>query len=155
MGRGRNEPVPGALGRLEVVADFGPNRTAVASFLERIRTVNEGDALALAAAWKAGNTRRRRSAWHAARRAARGAGRGSALEAARAAIMSWSNARSPIAGYGIPSAGEMRAQIMRGAAPALVDAVSALVVGGLIDGGDFEALYGPWRSVDEAGWRRT
>ena len=65
--------------------------------------------------------------------------------------MTWSNAWSPIAAYGNPGAGagQMRAQIMRSAVPALVDAVSALVVGGLIDAADFEALYGPFRSVDE------
>lgn len=134
-----------------IMADFGPNATAVAGFLERIRDVNEGDALALAAAWEAADAQRRRSAWRAARHAARSAGRTGALEAAQSAIMTWSNAWSPIAAYGNPGAGagQMRAQIMRGAVPALVDAVCALVVGGLIDGADFEALYGPWRSVDE------
>jgi len=114
--------------------------------------VDEGEALALAAAWESAEEQRRRLAWKAVRRAARSANRGRALKAAQSNITTWSNRWSPLVAYGNPGAlvgGDVRAEVMRRAVPALVDAVSALVVGGLIDAADFEALYGPFRSVDE------
>ena len=132
------------------MADFGQNEDAVLSFLDRIAALDEGDALALAAAWEAADDRRRRLAWRAVRHAARDGGRVRALGDAQSAIVSWSNSWSPVMftlGAGI--GGQYQADATRRAVPALVDAVSALVVGGLIDGPDFEALYGPWRSVDE------
>jgi hypothetical protein len=134
------------------MADFGPNRDAVESFLERLRDVDQGQALALAASWKAADESRRRLAWRAVRRAARAAKGERALKDAQSAVMDWSNSWTPIPMYGYPGTGvlaEDLAQVMRDAVPPLVDAVSALVVGGLIDSADFEVLYGPWRSVDE------
>ena len=134
------------------MADFGPNHDAVESFLERLRDVDQGQALALAAAWRAADESRRRLAWRAVRRAARGAEGERALKNAQSAVMDWSNSWTPIPMYGYPGTGvlaEDLAQVMREAVPALVDAVSALVVGGAIDGDDFDALFGPWRSVDE------
>jgi hypothetical protein len=138
------------------MADFGPNATAVASFLERLRDVDQGEALALAAAWNTGDEPRRRVAWRAVRRAARASASDRALRDAQSAIMDWSNSWSPLVYYGTPGSamgGAAQAQVIRDAVPALVDAVSALVVGGLIDGTDFETLYGPWRSVDEGASR--
>jgi hypothetical protein len=134
------------------MADFGPNRDAVGSFLERLRDVDQGQALALAAAWKAADEAQRRLAWRAVRRAAHGPAGERALRDAQSAVMDWSNSWTPIPMYGYPGTGVVAqdlAQVMRDAVPALVDAVSALVVGGLVDGDDFETLYGPWRSVDE------
>jgi hypothetical protein len=134
------------------MADFGPNSDAVESFLERLREVDKGQALALAAAWNAADEPRRRLAWRAVRRAARASTDKRALRDAQSAVMDWSNSWTPIPMYGYPGTGvlaEDLAQVMREAVPALVDAVSALVVGGLIDGTDFETLYGPWRSVDD------
>lgn len=130
---------------------FGPNAAAVESFLERIGDLDEGAALRLEAEWQGADERRRRLAWRALRRAARQAGREGAVEAAQSAIADWSQERSPlIYTVGFGAAGEYRADVMRKAVPALVDAISALVVGGLIGGEEFEALYGPFRAVDGA-----
>jgi hypothetical protein len=134
------------------MADFGPNRDAVEGFLNRLRDMDQGQALALAAAWKAADERQRRLSWRAVRRAARAAKNERALRDAQSAVMDWSNSWTPIPMYGYPGTGvlaEDLAQVMREAVPPLVDAVSALVMGGLIDGDDFEVLYGPWRSVEE------
>jgi hypothetical protein len=132
------------------VAGFGPNHEVIVDFLDRIRGLGEGEALALSAAWQAQDGGRRRLAWRALRRAVAQMDLDDALEAAQSSIRSWSNRAQPLAGYGDPTGGSglMRAQVMREAAPALVDAVSALVVGGMLDGADFEALYGPFRSID-------
>ena len=63
--------------------------------------------------------------------------------------------KSPLTAPGPLEAGDdLRADVMRGAIPPLVDAVSAIVVDGLIDPEDAEALSGPWRAVGE-GNRRT
>jgi len=137
------------------MADFGPNSTAVARFLDRVRSLEEGDALALSAAWKAIDDRARRRTWQTVKEAARRAGRTAALEEAQAAIASWSNSWSPLTAPGpLEAQDDLRADVMRGAIPPLVDAVSAIVVDGLIDPEDAEALSGPWRAVEE-GNRRT
>jgi len=129
---------------------FGPNTAAVETFLERIADLDQGEALRLAAEWQGADERRRRLAWRALRRAAREARRTGAVEAAQSAIADWSNERSPLVyTVGFGTAGEFQADILRKAVPALVDAISALVVGGIIDGDEFEALYGPFRAVDE------
>lgn len=132
------------------MSGYGPNAEAVETFLERIRGLEDGDALRLAAAWQAGDEPRRRLAWRRLRRAAREGRREGGLRAAQSAIADWANASSPLVYTGFAPALESRAQVMRGAIPPLIDAVSALVMGGLIDGEDFETLYGPFRAMDEA-----
>jgi hypothetical protein len=131
------------------MADFGPNSTAVARFLERIQSLEEGDALALTAAWKAGDERARHRATEAVQRAARDAGRIEALEEAQAAVGSWSNGWAERTAPGPIEAGDVvLADVMREAIPPLIDAAGAIVVGDLIDPGDFETLAGPWRGVE-------
>lgn len=107
---------------------LGPNGQEVAAFIERCRAITPAQARRLYAAGVAAWGASRRAAGCASRLAAQGSDRGAALVAARDAV--WDSTTVAVwdtAGY----------------------ALAALVVRDLISPEQFDALYGPWRSVME------
>lgn len=130
-------------------SEFGPNEKAVDALLERLETVDHGQALFLASL--AGDDGERSSARRRLLEAARRAGRQRELDAAQREVTRWVNTwfsgGYQLSGYGRDvTPGEAAV----GAAPVVLDAVGALVARDLIPPDDFDALIGPWRELDGA-----
>jgi hypothetical protein len=127
--------------------EFGPNQDEVDALLERLETVDHGQALLLA------SLARDDVATDAARDAmldaARRGGREAQLERAQREVTRWVNTwfsgGFQLSGYGRDIT---PAQAATDAAPVVLDAISALVVRDLLSPEDFEALIGPWRELD-------
>jgi hypothetical protein len=128
-------------------SEFGPNQERVDDLLERLETVDQGQALFLASL--AGDDSSRRQARSAVLAAARGSGRQKELDAAQREVTRWVNTwfsgGFQLSGYGRDvTPGEAAV----GAAPVILDAVGALVMADRISPEDFETLIGPWRELD-------
>jgi hypothetical protein len=126
--------------------EFGPNQAAVDALLERLETIDHGQALFLASL--AGDDATRRRAREAMVGAARRGHRERQLHAAQEEVVRWVNTwfsgGFQIAGYGRDIT---PAQAAVGASPVVLDAIGALVVHDLISTDEFEALIGPWREL--------
>ncbi len=128
--------------------EFGPNQDRVDALLARLPTVDQGRALFLASVDASDPERRRaRSAMLAA--AAR-ANLQKPLRAAQHEVAQWVDhwfTNDPrLAGYGRDvTPGEAAAN----AAPALLDAIGALVVGDLLSDDDAATLLLPWHELWE------
>jgi hypothetical protein len=128
-------------------SEFGPNQERVDDLLERLETVDQGQALFLASL--AGDDSSRRAARSAVLAAARASGRQKELDAAQREVTRWVNTwfsgGFQLSGYGRDvTPGEAAV----GAAPVILDAVGALVMADRISPEDFETLIGPWRELD-------
>jgi hypothetical protein len=127
--------------------DFGPNQDEVDAFLERLETVDQGQALFLAGL--ASDDGARHAAREAMREAARRGGREAAVDRAQQEVTRWVNTwfsgGFQLSGYGRDIT---PAQAAVDAAPVVLDAISALVVRDLLTQDDFEILIGPWRELD-------
>lgn len=127
--------------------EFGPNQAEVDALLERLESVDQGQALFLAnlATDDADRGRARQAMLVAARRG----GREKELQRAQREVTRWVNTwfsgGYQIAGYGRDvTPGEAAVH----AAPVVLDAVGALVVRDLLAADDVDALIGPWRELD-------
>jgi hypothetical protein len=129
-----------------VKKEFGPNQAAVDAFLERLEMVDDGQALLLASL--AGDDPERRRAREAMVAAARHSARERELGAAQDEVERWMNVwfsgGPQLAGYGRDISS---AEAAAGAAPAVLDAIGALVVKDLLQPDDLETLIGPWNEV--------
>ncbi len=116
-------------------------------FLASLDGLGETDLLNLAAGWNGVDRSARDDAWTAALAAAAKAGLTEAVQKARRSALDWAtrgtNFPWPDAGY----MENMKAQIRRGAAPALADAAVALALGDRLDPQSADTLLGPWRAV--------
>jgi hypothetical protein len=129
--------------------EFGPNQPQVDSLLERLESVDQGQALFLAsrAVETAERARARTAMLQAARRGGREAELRRAQDEVKGWVDHWFSGGYQIAGYGrdiTPAEAAARA------APVVLDAVSALVVRDLLGPDDFETLIGPWQELDPA-----
>jgi hypothetical protein len=130
--------------------EFGPNQDQVDALLERLETVDQGQALFLANL--AGDDAERHAAREAMVTAAGRGGREKELHNAQDEVARWVNmwftGGFQISGYGRDvTPGEAAV----GAAPVVLDAVGALVVRDLLPAEDFETLIGPWLELDAKG----
>jgi hypothetical protein len=131
------------------VKEFGPNQDRVDAVLARLESVDYGEALLLASlASDASDDPDRARARDAVREAARRGGRDKALRAAQDEVRRWVNrwysGGPQISGYGRDIT---PAQAALDAAPAVLDAVGAMVVGDLLPAEDVETLMGPWQEL--------
>lgn len=129
-----------------VKREFGPNQAQVDALLERLETVDHGQALFLASI--GGDEWARQQARQALVEAANAGGRERELRAAQGEVTRWVNrwfsGGHQISGYGRDIT---PAQAAVGAAPVVLDAIGALVVGDLLSTDDRETLMGPWRDL--------
>lgn len=131
-----------------MAAEFGPNQEQVDALLARLDFLNQEEAMFLAS-FDSDDSQRRR-ARDAMRRAAVTGGRGKELEAAQRKVEAWVDrwfaGGSQVSGYGrdvTPAEAAARA------APPVLDAVGALVVGDLLPPDTFEVLTLPWRELGQ------
>jgi hypothetical protein len=127
--------------------EFGPNQDEVDAMLERLESVDQGQAMLLASL--ATDDDARRAARRAMVDAARRGGREKELHRAQDEIRDWVNGwfsgGFQISGYGRDvTPGEAAV----GAAPVVLDAIGALVVRDLLETDAFELLIGPWLELD-------
>ena len=126
--------------------EFGPNQDEVDRLFERLETVEQNQALFLGSyGGDDPETERLRDRMLAA---ARTAGRERQLKAAQDEVTRWVNTwfsgGFPISGYGRDIS---PAEAALNAAPAVLDAVGALVLRDVLEREDFEALIGPWQEL--------
>jgi hypothetical protein len=126
--------------------EFGPNQANVDQLLERLEHVDQNQALFLSGFDNDDPARHR--ARQALLEAAASAGRERYLKAAQDEVTHWVNTwfsgGFQIAGYGRDIT---PAEAAVGAAPAVLDAIGALVMSDLISTADMEALTGPWQEL--------
>jgi len=126
--------------------EFGRNQVSVDELLDRLETVDQGEALFLARLGgdDPARSRARRSMLEATKRGGREHELGAAQHRVTHWVNTWFSGGFEIAGYGrdiTPAEAAVKA------APAVLDAIGALVVGDLLSTDDFEALMGPWREL--------
>ncbi len=126
--------------------EFGPNQRHVDELLERLKTVDQGQALFLAGL--GGDDPALRGAREAMLEAAKRGGRERELRAAQKEVTRWVNTwfsgGFQISGYGRDIT---PAQAAVDASPVVLDAVGAQVVFDLLSAEDLEALMGPWNEL--------
>jgi hypothetical protein len=126
--------------------EFGPNQVSVDALLERLEKLDHGEALFLAGL--ATQAPERDPARRAMVEAAQRGGREREMRAAQAEVTRWVNTwfsgGFEVAGYGRDIT---PAQAAVDAAPVVLDAIGALVVGDLLSTDDYEALMGPWQEL--------
>ncbi|MEX1156863.1 MAG: hypothetical protein WED12_06805 [Chloroflexota bacterium] len=126
--------------------EFGPNQGQVDELLERLETVDQGQALFLAGL--SGDDPARRRARDAMLEAAKRGGRERELLAAQNEVTRWVNTwfsgGFQISGYGRDIT---PAQAAVDASPVILDAAGAQVVSDLLSADDLEMLMGPWREL--------
>ena len=130
--------------------EFGPNQDAVDALLVRLETVTQMQAMLLAGI--SGDNPERHRARQAMLNAARRGHREQQLKRAQEEVEDWVNSwftgGPQLTGYGRDvSPGENAAA----AAPAVLDAISALVVRDLLTTEQVEILTGPWNEVVSRG----
>jgi hypothetical protein len=127
--------------------EFGPNQDEVDALLERLETVDQGQALFLAGL--ARDDEEIQAARDAMLDVARRGAREAELERAQREVTRWVN-RWYSGGFQLSGYGRdiTPAEAATGAAPVVLDAVSALVVRDLISPEAFETLIGRWRELD-------
>ena len=133
--------------------EFGPNQDQVDEVFARLEVVDYGQALLLASLASDGaDDPDRHRARGAMLDAARRGGRDRELRAAQDEVKRWVNTwfsgGPQIAGYGRDIT---PAEAAVNAAPAVLDAVGALVVRDLLPPDDVETLTGPWDELWRAG----
>lgn len=123
--------------------EFGPNQRQVDNLLQRLETVDQGQALFLAGL--GGDDPARHGAREAMLEAAKRGGRERELRAAQKEVTRWVNTwfsgGFQISGYGRDIT---PAQAAVDASPVVLDAVGAQVVSDLLSADDLETLMGPW-----------
>ena len=116
-------------------------------FIDSLDALDETDLLNLAASWGALDKSKHEDAWTHVVAAAAKAGLTERVEEARQSALGWAtrgtNFPWPDAGY----MENMKAQIRRGAAPALADAAVAIALGERLDRESADTLLGPWRAI--------
>jgi hypothetical protein len=126
--------------------EFGRNQSQVDELLVRLERVDHGEALFLAGigADESTRSRAREAMLDAARRGGRERELGAAQQEVSRWLNTWFSGGYEIAGYGRDVT---PAEAAVNAAPAILDAIGALVVGDLLATDDFETLIGPWREL--------
>jgi hypothetical protein len=149
-GRRRAGPGQEAPRLAEAAAPFGPNSEAVLELLRELSTMGTIQAERLAHAWRVADAAARERAHAAAQTAAESSGRREAARAAQQEAARWIN---ETAGPGHSwMAAEASATVQyrdaiqsrRDAFPAVVDAVAAVVLAGVLDHRAEAVLLGPW-----------
>ncbi len=129
-----------------VKKEFGPNQDQVDALLARLEDVDQGQALFLAGF--GGDDPERHRARDAMLEAAHRGRREEALRTAQGEVRHWVNSwftgGPQLAGYGRDIT---PAQAAVDAAPAVLDAIGALVVADLLGTDDLETLMTPWREL--------
>jgi len=119
--------------------------------LDRLPAVTAEDALLMAQLWEEEDATGRQRAWQRAKAAIERAGLGEVLDRAREDVGFWMQA-TPADYQGI--SGLMgreggHVSVRRAAAPAVLDAVAALLAEGDLQSADFDLLTRPWRIATE------
>ena len=121
----------------------------------RLDRLNEGQLLALKAAWHAVSQAEHEEAWAAVRAVIASEGLDKEIDRVRGAALAWTNRASDIAPYSTSGRPDrMLTQIKREAGAAVVDAALATALGARLDGAAYDTMMGPWRSaldLDEPG----
>lgn len=148
-GDGRGALTRGAGGpilRQMTKREFGPNQDQVDAILARLEAVDYGEALLLAslAADDADHRRARDAMLAAARRGGREKALRTAQDEVRRWVNRWYSGGPQISGYGRDIS---PAQAALDAAPAVLDAVGAMVVRDLLVPEQVETLVGPWEET--------
>ncbi len=128
--------------------EFGPNQERVDALLVRLENVDQVQAMFLAGL--TANDRERRRAREAMLAAARRSGREKELHRAQDEVRRWVNGwfsgGPQLSGYGRDvTPGEAAVN----AAPLVLDAIGATVVGDLLTAEDVDTLTAPWRALWE------
>ena len=131
--------------------EFGPNQDHVDGLFARLEMVDYGQALRLASlaadsAEDPDRHRAREAVLDAARRGGRERELRTAQDEVKRWVNTWFSGGPQLAGYGRDIT---PAEAAVNAAPAVLDAVGALVVGDLLSPDDVETLTGPWNEL----WR--
>ena len=149
-GRRRAGSGPDAARPADTAAPFGPNTGALLEFLRRLSAMGPIQAERLAHAWRVADGAARERAHAAAQTAAESSGRREAARAAQREAARWIN---ETAGPGHSwMAAEASATVQyrdamqsrRDAFPAVIDAVAAVVLAGVLDQRAEAVLLGPW-----------
>ena len=155
--RRRSEPGRNASRTPDTAAPFGPNSEAVLELLRQLSTLGTIQAERLAHAWRTADGSARESAHAAAQATAVSSGRRGAARAAQQEAARWINETagpghawmtaetSPTVQY------RDAIQARRDAFPAVIDAVAAVVLAGVLDPGAAAVLLGPWSEAVESG----
>ena len=149
---GRNVPRPP-----ETAPPFGPNTEAVLELLRQLSTIGPIQAERMAHAWRVADGAARESAHTAAQAAAVSSGRRGAARAAQQEAARWVN-ETPGPGHSWMAAEASATvqyrdamQARRDAFPAVIDAVAAVVLAGVLDTRAEAVLLGPWSETVEPG----
>lgn len=129
---------------------MNPVEDQIDAILDRLEELTDEDALVLADAWRAEDAAIRRRAWAKAKRYIGDSRRGRSLDEARSAVGRWAAAgRSDFHGIGgLLGQPSDATRIRHGAAPAILDAVAAVLTGDALDEDEHETMIRPWQSLD-------
>jgi hypothetical protein len=116
-------------------------------FLDGLSALDRGQLLAIAGTWETADSTARAAAWRSARRVAEALGWTHELDRTRETVAGWATTRLAITGWD-SGAGMDRVLIdIRGrAAPALMDAAAAILLGDRLDEPSRAALLAAWES---------
>ncbi len=156
-GRRRPEPGRDAPRPAATTAPFGPNTEAVLELLRELSTMGPIQAERLAHAWRVADGSARASAHAAAQAAAESSGRREAARAAQREAARWINETAGPGHSWMATEASATVQFRdamqsrRDAFPAVVDAVAAVVLAGVLDPRAGAVLLGPWSEAVESG----
>jgi hypothetical protein len=119
-------------------------------FFIRLDRLDEGQILALGAAWHGITEARHESAWTMVRALAEREELTNEIDRVRGAALAWTSRATTIAQYAVDGRPvSMWAQIKIEASEAVVDAALAIALGTSLDGAAYDVLIGPWLAVTE------
>ena len=149
-GRRRAGFGPDAARTADAAAPFGPNTGAVLELLRRLSAMGTIQAERLAHAWRVADEAAREAAHAAAQAAAESSGRRGAARAAQQEAARWINETAGPGHSWTTAEGSATVQYRdamqsrRDAFPAVIDAVAAVVLAGVLDRQAEAVLLGPW-----------
>lgn len=141
---------PDAARTVDTAAPFGPNTGAVLELLRRLSAMGTIQAERLAHAWRVADGSARERAHAAAQAAAESSGRREAARAAQREAARWINETAGPGHSWTAAEGSATVQYRdamqsrRDAFPAVIDAVAAVVLAGVLDQRAEAVLLGPW-----------
>ncbi len=119
----------------------------VEGFLAELPRLDRGQLLAIEAAWESTDPAARAIAWTTVQGRAVASGREKDLERGREAIVHWASTPEAITGQESGTRLDLLlTDLRRRAAPALIDAAAAVLLGDALDEGTRDVLLSPWRS---------
>jgi hypothetical protein len=118
-------------------------------FFARVARLTPGELLAMIAAGEDGDITATRLAFRASERAAKDAHLADELHAAREQVIAWATDAGPATAHvsGFAIAETIDANLRRRAAPELIGAAVAIVLGGRLRADDAQALLTAWHSA--------